>query len=432
MATKGTIELDKYEYIALLKRLKFFQTISRDISARKPLYQLLDEIISASSKLLNAEASSLLLYNKEETNLYFHTLTGNKSATLKSQTLSLGEGIGGWVAAKRDSLIINDCYNDPRFNKSFDLSTGFRTRNMICVPMINNEDLIGVIQVINKKNNELFNKEDLQLFEALAVQCAVAIENARLIEIEIKAEQTKHEMETAWKIQQRFLPEKLPLVKDIEMSIKLKPAKEIGGDYFNVIKIDENNTLFFIADVSGKSVPAALIVSTLYSFLQFYFIVKRETIDAKNFVELFNKFLVSSTTPDKFVTAWFGFYNQYEKSLISISAGHNPTYILKYNSESFIKLSAGGLIMGSLDLPYDYEVIKMNSGDSIIFYTDGVPEAMNLNEEEFGEKRFEDLLFTNRHLSPNDISKIIFDEIKKYRGDAEQSDDITLGILRVK
>jgi sigma-B regulation protein RsbU (phosphoserine phosphatase) len=432
MATKGTIELDKFEYFALLKRMKFFQSISRDISSRKPLNQLLDEIISASKKLLNSEAASLLIYNKEVNTLYFHTLAGNKSASLKSQTLKMGEGIGGWVAAKKDPLIINDCYNDPRFDKSFDLTTGFHTRNMICVPMINNEDLIGVIQVINKKNNEVFNKEDLQLFEALAVQCAVAIENSRLIDIEIKAEQTKHEMETAWKIQQRFLPEKLPFVKDIEMCIKLKSAKEIGGDYFNVIKIDDNNTLFFIADVSGKSVPAALIVSTLFSFLQFYFIVKRETVDAKTFVELFNKFLVTSTTPDKFVTAWFGFYNQLEKNLISISAGHNPTYFLKHDSDSFVKLTTGGLIMGSIDFPYNYEIVKIDSGDSIIFYTDGVPEAMNVNEEEFGEKRFEELLLSNRNLHPNDLSKVIFDEIKKYRGDAEQSDDITLGILRVK
>jgi sigma-B regulation protein RsbU (phosphoserine phosphatase) len=216
------------------------------------------------------------------------------------------------------------------------------------------------------------------------------------------------------------------------MSIKLKPAKEIGGDYFNVIKIDENNTLFFIADVSGKSVPAALIVSTLYSFLQFYFIIRKETIDAKNFVELFNKFLVTSTTPDKFVTAWFGFYNHSEKSLISISAGHNPTYFLKHNSDSFVKLSAGGLIMGSIDFPYDYETVKLDSGDTIIFYTDGVPEAMNINEEEFGEKRFEELLLSNRDLHPNDLSKVIFNEIKKYSGEAEQSDDITLGILRIK
>jgi sigma-B regulation protein RsbU (phosphoserine phosphatase) len=432
MATRGTIELDKFEYLALLKRMKFFQSISRDISSRRPLNQLLDEIISASKKLLNSEAASLLIYNKELNTLYFHTLAGNKSASLKSQTLKMGEGIGGWVAAKKDPLIINDCYNDLRFDKSFDLTTGFHTRNMICVPMINKEELIGVIQVINKKNNEVFSKEDLQLFEALACQCAVAIENARLIDIEIKAGQTKHEMETAWKIQQRFLPEMLPLVKDIEMSIKLKPAKEIGGDYFNVIKIDENNTLFFIADVSGKSVPAALIVSTLYSFLQFYFIIRKETIDAKNFVELFNKFLVTSTTPDKFVTAWFGFYNHSEKSLISISAGHNPTYFLKHNSDSFVKLSAGGLIMGSIDFPYDYETVKLDSGDTIIFYTDGVPEAMNINEEEFGEKRFEELLLSNRDLHPNDLSKVIFNEIKKYRGEAEQSDDITLGILRIK
>jgi serine phosphatase RsbU (regulator of sigma subunit) len=88
--------------------------------------------------------------------------------------------------------------------------------------------------------------------------------------------------------------------------------------------------------------------------------------------------------------------------------------------------------MGSIDFPYDYETVKLDSGDTIIFYTDGVPEAMNINEEEFGEKRFEELLLSNRDLHPNDLSKVIFNEIKKYRGEAEQSDDITLGILRIK
>lgn len=432
MTTKATIELDKSEYVSLLERIKFFQTITREISARKPLQELLDEIILASKKLLDTEAASLLLFNKSEAELYFHTISGGTSAQLKSKPLKVGEGIGGWVAEKKESLIINDCYNDPRFNKDFDKKTGFHTRNMICVPMVNKGVLIGVIQAINKKRKEKFSKEDLQLFEALAAQCAVAIENARLIEIEIKAEQTKHEMETAWKIQQRFLPETLPTVKNMDMSIRLKSAKEIGGDYFNVLKIDENNFLFFVADVSGKSIPAALIVSTLYSFLQFYFIVRTGDYDTVEFVQAFNKFLVSSTTSDKFVTAWFGFYNQADRKLISINAGHNPTFLIKYNSESIYKLSAGGLVLGTIDFPYKSETVELQSGDTIIFYTDGIPEAMNITEEEFGDERFEELLLKNIEFGAAELSKIIFDEIKKYRDAAEQSDDITLGILRIK
>lgn len=432
MATRATIELDKGEYVSLLKRLKFFQTITRNISERKPLQELLDEIIFASKKLLDVETASLLLYNKDENDLYFHTISGGTGRSLKSKPLKIGEGIGGWVAEKRESLIIDDCYNDPRFNKYFDISTGFHTKNMVCVPMINKNDLVGVIQVINKKNDFKFSKEDLQLFKALAAQCAVAIDNARLIEIEIKAEQTKYEMETAWKIQQRFLPEKLPQVNNVDMCIKLKSAKEIGGDYSNVIMVDEDTTLFFVGDVSGKSIPAALIVSTLYSFLKFYFIISKDNFNAVEFVQSFNKFLVSSTTSDKFVTAWFGFYNHNNKILTSLNAGHNPTYLFRSNADSFYKLSVGGLMLGSLEFPYDSETIELNSDDLIVFYTDGIPEALNKNEEEFSEKRFEDLLLANRNLNANELSKIIFDEVKKFRGDAEQSDDITLGVIKVK
>ncbi|MDP2039251.1 MAG: GAF domain-containing protein, partial [Ignavibacteria bacterium] len=296
MGSKTTIELDKHDYISLLKRIKFFQNTVRELTERKPLQKLLDQIIFASKKLLDVEAASLLLFNKEENHLYFHTLAGGTESSLKSKKIAAGEGIAGWVAKKRESLIINDCYSDSRFNKDFDISTGFKTKNMICVPMIQKDDFVGVIQVINKKNDSTFSKEDLELFEALAAQCAVAIENARLIDVEIKSEQTKHEMETAWKIQSHFLPHKLPKLNNVEMSIRLKPAKEIGGDYFNVIKINEDTTLFFVADVSGKSVPAALIVSTIYSFLQIYFIVQKDNFDPIDMVQTFNRFLISSTT----------------------------------------------------------------------------------------------------------------------------------------
>ncbi|MFA7227444.1 MAG: GAF domain-containing SpoIIE family protein phosphatase [Melioribacteraceae bacterium] len=432
MAGGSTVELSKGEYNSLLSRLKFFQSITREISERKPLQQLLDEIISSSKKLLDAEAASLLLFSKNELNLYFHTVSGGTGISLKSRPVEIGEGIAGWVAEKRESLIINDCYSDARFNKNFDISSGFQTKRMVCVPMINKEELVGVIQVINKKNNSAFTNEDLQIFEALALQCAVAIENARLIEIEIKSGQTKIEMDTAWKIQQNFLPRHIPSVKDVEISIKLKSAKEIGGDYFNVIKINEEITLFFVGDVAGKSIPAALIVSTLFSFLQIYFIISKENFNTLDFVHSFNRFLVASTTADKFVTAWFGFYDRSDKTLTSINAGHNPVYIIRDGSDSIEELSAGGLMLGAMEFPYISEKLELRKNDLVVFYTDGIPEAMNNKEEEFGEDSFKRLLLLNKNLEPDSLSKLIFDELKLYRGEAEQSDDITLGILKIR
>ncbi len=416
----------------ILSRLNFFQDITQKIFEKKPLKKLLDEIIFASKQLLQAEASSLLLYNKEDKQLHFHTVTGDKGKTIKSQSIKLGVGIAGWAAKNKKPIIIGDCYKDSRFNKEFDLKSGFRTRNMICVPMVRKKELIGVIQTMNKKGKEAFTAEDLKLFEALAAQCAVAIDNARLIELEIRSAEIKYELNTAHNIQMKLIPQSIPSFDDLEISVKLVPAKEVGGDYFNVVRINKDETLFMIADVTGKSVPAALIVSTVYSFLQTYLILSGNNFNLSQFVVSLNKFLIASTGTDKFVTAWFGLYDHSKEIMHSINAGHNPIYLLRNNSSQLEKLTTGGLMLGSIDFPYSSEELSLSENDLIVFYTDGIPEAMNLRGEEFGEKFFEDILLLNRNLNVSDISDLIFSEIYKYRGKAEQSDDITLGIIRIK
>ena len=416
----------------ILSRLNFFQDITQKIFEKKPLKNLLDEIIFASKQLLHAEASSLLLYDKEDKQLRFHTVAGEKAKVIKSQSIGLGVGISGWVAKNKKSIIIDDCYKDSRFNKEFDLKSGFRTRNMICVPMVRKKELIGVIQTMNKRDGKKFTAEDLKLFEALAAQCAVAIDNARLIELEIKSAEIKYELNTARNIQMKLIPQSVPSFDDLEISVKLVPAKEVGGDYFNVIRINKNETLFMIADVTGKSVPAALIVSTVYSFLQTYLILTANNFNLTQFVASFNKFLIASTGMDKFVTAWFGLFDHSTKIIKSINAGHNPIYYLKNNTDQLENLTTGGLMLGSIDFPYESEELPLAENDLIVFYTDGIPEAMNSRGEEFGEKNFEDILLLNRNLNVSDFSDLVFSEIKKYRGKTEQSDDITFGILRIK
>lgn len=421
-----------FTYENFVDRLLFFNKISQNILEKKPLEKLLDEIITFSKLLLNAEASSLLLYNKNEKLLYFHTIAGKKKKELSNKTVKLGEGIAGFVAKHQEVLNIKDCYSDKRFSKEFDLITGFKTRNMLCAPMVRKKELIGVIQVINKVEGEHFTQQDIDLFNALASECALAIENARLTEIEIKTEQLNYELSIARDIQQKLLPDKLPEFDDIDVNAELIPAKEVGGDYYNVIKINDNETLFIIADVSGKSVSAALIVSTIYSFIQTYLIINKDSFDLKSFVESLNSLLVFSTTQDKFVTAWFGLYDHKEKTVRSINAGHNPIYVYKVKDKKIIELNKGGLLLGSLEFPYQVEILKLEKDDVLIFYTDGIPEAMNNKMEEFSEERLIKLIKENSRLNSSDLLENIFADIKKFRGSAEQSDDITCGIIKVR
>lgn len=421
---------DECEYfIEIENSLSLSHNITNEILSKKPLNRLLNEIIKSSKILLNAEASTLYLFNEANKKLHFHIVKGKSESTLSKQTIALGEGIAGWVAENREPLLIKDCYSDPRFDASYDKTTSFKSRNMLCVPMIKNKELIGVLQLINKKNKNNFSDIDLKFAKMLANQCAIAIENARLVEIEIKEKNLQFELDTARNIQQNLIPKNLPSIKNIDLAIKLIPAKEVGGDYFNVIKISEGKTLVFIIDVTGKSISAALIVSTIFSFIQTYLLLNKQKFNLIDFVESLNRFLISATTSDKFATAWFAVFDETKNSLESINAGHNPTYLIR--NKSIIELSKGGIFLGSLEIPFQSEIINLQKDDTVIFYTDGITEAMNESEEEFGDDHFLDLIKNmNQPTSEDYINKILL-EIEAHKKEAEQSDDITCGVIRI-
>ena len=172
----------------MVDEMNFLHTISQQISAKKPLPKLLTEIMEGSKLLMNAEASSLLLYDKEDKKLHFFVATGTKGKLLKKFSLCVGQGIGGWVAKHKVPVLIKDCYKDSRFARSYDQETKFKTRSMICVPLIRKKRLLGVIQVINKRGGGEFDEHDLTIFETLASYCAIAIENHKLTEIQVETE----------------------------------------------------------------------------------------------------------------------------------------------------------------------------------------------------------------------------------------------------
>lgn len=417
-------------YSGLLERITFFRETSQRIMEKKPLDDLLNQILESSKLLIPSEASSLLLFDKETESLCFHIATGNVGKEIESKYITLDKGIAGWVAKNRIGVRIDDCYNDERFDASYDKSTGFKTKSMLCVPMIIKNELIGVLQLMNKKNDLSYSSQDFDFFKALASECAVAIENARLVEVEIRSEQIEYELSTARKIQQNLLPSSLPKFERIDTAFNIIPAKDVGGDYYNVFKIDENNYLFFICDVSGKSISAALIAATIYSFAETYLIINSNNFLLNDFVESMNKFLILSTTPDRFATAWFGLFNCKDNSLESINAGHTPTFYFSKSKNEIVELKTGGTFLGCFELPYNSEKIILDSGDIVLFYTDGISEAMNLNEEEFGADRIKESLLNSKDSSAEKIIYDLVERIIDFRKKAEQSDDITCGAIK--
>lgn len=420
-------------YDVLLSKSAFFQDISNQIVEKKPADKLLKDIIESSKRLLQAEASSLLLYDEAKNRLYFYVAEGEAGKLIRSNAVEIGQGIAGWVAEHKKMLRIDDCYADERFNPAFDKKTGFRTRNMLCAPMLRKGQLIGVLQVMNKIDAPRFDEQDEFFFNTLVSQCAIAIENFRLNEIELKSELLDAELNTARSIQRRILPKSLPEIPFLDIKMMLEPARHLGGDYYNLIRLSKRLSLVFIADVAGKSISAALIVSSLYSFIHTYLILYQEKVELTHFVSLLNTFVAESTTPEKFITAWFGLIDEEDQTLISISAGHEPVYLLRAGEQQLHKLTEGGMLLGMMkDLPYRSEIIPLQTDDLLVIYTDGITEAMNGNEEEYTSERLESQILAHGDQNAEGVLQRIISDVHLHQDGAAQSDDITIGVIKVR
>ncbi len=414
----------------LVDRMDFLHLVSQKISAKKSLSVLLGEIMEESKNVMQAEASSLLLYDEDKRKLSFQIATGDKGKIIEKFSVPLGTGIAGWVAKNRVPLNIKDCYNDSRFNPKFDKKSDFVTTSMICVPLLRENKLIGVMQVINKKDGEPFDDVDMHIFETLASQCAIAIENAQLVESQLEAELLKIELKTARAIQENLLPQELPHYDDISLGAKLVAADQVGGDYFNILKLNDHESLFLIADVSGKGIPAALIVSTIHSCLQTFLHLNQEHFDLMGFVNNLNTVLIDSTTSDKFATCWLGLYDHRTKKMLSVNCGHNPPYIFRQAEREPIALETGGIFLGSIKVPMTSETVQMQTDDVLLVYTDGVTEAWDADQNMYEEERMQNIVWQNAEHSSADIVVALFDDIYRYIGGARQSDDITAFVVK--
>jgi sigma-B regulation protein RsbU (phosphoserine phosphatase) len=420
-----------HELQCIIDEMKFLHKISQQISEKKPLPRLLNEIMENSKLLMNAEASSLLLYDTNDKKLYFNVATGDKGKVMKKFSVEMGDGIAGWVAKHKKDLLIRNCYEDTRFNPEYDKKSNFITKSMICVPLVRKKQLLGVIQVINKKDGGEFEERDLMLFKTLASQCAIAIENHNLTENQIETEALERELETAREIQEKLLPSHLPEYTDIEIATQLIPAKQVGGDYYNILKISDDQTLIFVTDVTGKGIPAALIVSTIYSCLTSYLNMNPDQFNLMALVTAMNKVLIESTTIDKFATCWFGLYHHAEKKLTSINAGHDPPMLFRKGKKDPIFLDIGGLFLGGFVVPFEIQYLNMKKDDVLVFYTDGVTEAWNMHQEQYEDFRLKKIILKNVQLSAKEILSAIEEDVKKHVGKAQQSDDFTCGVLKI-
>jgi len=406
--------------------------VSIIISSTLDLEKLISLVMEKAQSVMNAEASSVMLINEQTGMLEWEVALGEKSEEVKKSKihLRLGEGIAGTVAQSGESLIVPDVSKDPRFFKKSDDATGFKTRSILAVPLKVQNRIIGVAEVINPLNGKAFTEEDLDLFSTFSRQVALAIENARMHRQMIEKEKLEQQIASARIIQESFMPQAFPtdVGGRFEVAARSIPAIHIGGDFYDFIEYDQDLLGLVIGDVSGKGVPAALYMARLVSDFRFY---TRLTHDPATTLTKMNEVLVERGRRGMFVTLQYALLNLATSSVTLASGGHlPPLWVRERGARAEALAILGGVPLGIVEgMAFEQQEFSLQSGDLLVFFTDGVVEAKNRKGEQFGMERLREIA-RRALLSPQELVDAIVDSVAEFSHGAPQHDDITVMVLK--
>jgi sigma-B regulation protein RsbU (phosphoserine phosphatase) len=291
------------------------------------------------------------------------------------------------------------------------------------IPIHHKDQKLAFVFIGGLTNGQFGSEININMIQALSNIILVAIENKKLIQRELKQEALRKELEIARNVQQFLFPKNLPKSLRLDMEAFYLPHHTIGGDYYDYIKITEEKFLICIADVSGKGMPAAIIMSNFQASLN---TLIRKTTDLKEIIEELNFQIIKNANGEHFITFFVGIYDYTEQRLEYVNAGHNPPILIS-NGELFL-LEKGSTILGSFyPIPF-IDVGEVENLSSFFFfsYTDGITETFNELNEPFGFERLQDFIFANYQNKLKDLLKNLLDELVEFKGAKDYDDDITI------
>jgi len=302
-------------------------------------------------------------------------------------------------------------------------------RIAVIVPLLIHGRLVGFLALGMKTEREDYAAEELRILNSLASQVAMASENIRLLEENVEKRRLEEQLQIARHIQRGFLPHELPPTPGLVLAARNRFCLEVAGDYYDVIPLENRETVLAVADVSGKGAGAALLMANLQASLRTAVGVGVRLADI---VARINDLIYHNTPPEEYITFFVGICNPDSHTLTYVNAGHNPPLLLR-RSGLVESLHEGGVILGMApNLRYDQATIELAPEELLLMYTDGVSEAMNAAGEEFGEERMRSLLLKYRALSPTELLERLETEVVAFRGSDVFEDDFTLLLARIE
>src|SRR5258706_1303535 len=397
--------------------------VASKLAAPFDLETMLAEVVDAGSRVLHADRGSVWLYDRDADELVLRVAN-----EIKEVRISAGTGLVGACARTREIINVPDCYADARFDASTDKRTGYITRCLLTLPLVDHKGvLVGVMQLLNKAGG-VFDAADESLGRVLAAQCAIALQRTLMLEELIEGEKLRQQLETARVVQMSTLPAAMPEVAGYDVYGTFKPADLTGGDTYDLALLDQG-LLVVLGDATGHGIGPALSVTQMQAMLRMAF---RLGADLETAYRHVNNQLAERLPSDRFITAFIGLLDAKKHELRFQSGGQGPILLFREAGRSFSEFKPTSFPLAAMPLERLRPSISLTLevGDILALVSDGIFEQRNGAGEEYGEARVRDVIARNHAHAAADICAELFAAIGAFIGEARQEDDMTVVLLK--
>jgi sigma-B regulation protein RsbU (phosphoserine phosphatase) len=397
--------------------------VTRGLAAPFDLTTMLGEVVNAAKQVLDAERGSVWLYDAATNELVLEVATGIRPFRVPS-----GTGLAGACARERQIINVPDCYADPRFEPGVDKASGYRTRCMLTLPLVDHKDaLVGVMQVLNKRDG-VFDAYDEVLATALAAQCAVALQRVKMTGALIEGEKMRQALEMARVVQMSTLPTSMPAVPSYDVCATFNPADLTGGDTYDLALLDDR-LLVVLGDATGHGIAPALSVTQMQAMLRMAFRLGADLETA--FMQVNNR-LAETLADDRFITAFIGVLDPATHVLRFHSGGQGPIFRYRSAEATWERYKPTSFPLGAMPLMTlrPALTLEMLPGDVLAVISDGIYEYENVRGEQFGEARVQALIADNSDKPTADVLELLRASVHAISAGAPQEDDMTAVLVK--
>src|ERR1051326_7090272 len=404
--------------------LSILNDLARVISSTMSLDAVIENVVKRAVRAVHGQQGMITLVD-EVAPMEMKTLIRALDSTTDHEQFHLNQNILGWMMINKKPLISNNTASDSRFSG---VKVEGTLRSLLCVPLLVRNRLVGMLAVFKQKDQGEFSEDDKRLLSIIAAQSGQILENARLYEQEQKKMVMEKELIAAREVQMNLLPKELPRVPHFEFAARTIPAQEIGGDFYDFIRLDDTSYEIVIADVAGKGLPAALLATLGKGIL---YSQAMDHSSPQRHIKASNRILRSSIQRKSFITMLLAVINAEARAITISNAGHCYPLIFRSSSKVVETLAVKGMPLNFTDnILCEETTITMEPDDCLVLYSDGVSEANDPRQDLYGVERLQALVAQHAHSPAEVLVQKIVDELKVFSKGAPQSDDITLLIVK--